>query len=156
MLEAIRTFSQKPVIIYGHSHTALGAGVIAEGNKDVKVIGHPGLNAAVERNLQGGGAPGYFPEIGPYLTARALIQFNAYMPREGPDALVLPFTFAPIVSAFLPVNTPVQDGQEMTVLGVRMQFFTEYGSDDKVHTTVWLPDRKIVLTNLLWWAAPAL
>ena len=33
MLEAIRTFTQKPikVIIYGHSHTVMGAGVIAEG-----------------------------------------------------------------------------------------------------------------------------
>ncbi|MDH5564287.1 MAG: hypothetical protein OEY91_11785, partial [Nitrospirota bacterium] len=36
LLKAIRTVSQKPikVIIYGHSHTVLGAGVIAEGNKD--------------------------------------------------------------------------------------------------------------------------
>ena len=158
MLAAIRTFTQKAVkaIIYGHSHTALGADVIAEGNKDVKVIGHPGLNATVEKNLQGGGARGYFPEIGPYLTARGLIQFNAYMPREGPDALVIPFTFGPIESAFLPVNTPVQDEQEMTVLGVRMQFFTKYGSDDKVHTTVWLPDRKIVLGSLLWSGPPQL
>jgi hypothetical protein len=34
LLAAIRTFSQKPVkaIIYGHSHTTLGAGVLAEGN----------------------------------------------------------------------------------------------------------------------------
>ena len=42
--------------------------------------------------------------------------------------------------AFIPVNTPVEDGQVMTVLGQKMQFFTRYGSDDKVHTTVWLPD----------------
>jgi alkyl sulfatase BDS1-like metallo-beta-lactamase superfamily hydrolase len=158
MLEGIRTFSQKPVkaIIYGHSHTTLGAGVIAEGNKDVKVIGHPGLNAVVEQNLKAGGAPAYFPEIGPYLTARALIQFNAYMPREGPDAWVVPFTLAAPESAFIPVNTPVQDRQEMTVLGVRMQFFTKYGSDDKVHTTVWLPDRKIVFTTFLWSGPPQL
>lgn len=155
---AIRTFSQKPVkaIIYGHSHTTLGAGVIAEGNKDVQVIGHPGLNAVVEQNLRSGGAPAYFPEIGPYLTARALIQFNAFMPPEGPDALVAPFTLETVESAFLPVNTPVQDGQEMTVLGVRMQFFTKYGADDRVHTTVWLPDRKIVLNNFLWSSPPQL
>ncbi len=158
-LKAIRTFSDKPVkvIIYGHSHTVAGAGVLAEGNKDVMVIGHPGLNAVVEKNLQGGGAPAYFPEIGPYLTARAVIQFNAYMPSEGPDAwvgaLLLP---ASAEVAFLPVNTPIEDGEEMTVLGVKMQFFTKYGSDDKVHTTVWLPDRKIVFTTLLWGSPPQL
>ena len=62
-LEAIRTFSDKPIkaMIYGHSHTAFGAGVLAEGNEDVMVIGHPGLNAVVAKNLQGGGAPAYFP-----------------------------------------------------------------------------------------------
>ncbi len=157
-LEGIRTFSDKPVkvIIYGHSHTAFGAGVLAEGNEDVMVIGHPGLNAVVEQNLKGGGAPAYFPEIGPYLTARAVIQFNAYMPSEGPDAWVGPLLLPVSEMAFLPVNTAVEDGQEMTVLGVRMQFFTKYGSDDKVHTTVWLPDRKIVFTTLLWGSPPQL
>ena len=157
-LEAIRSFTDKPVkaIIYGHSHTVFGAGVLAEGNENVMVIGHPDLNAVVEKNLQGGGAPAYFPEIGPYLTARALIQFNNYMPSEGPDAWVAPLLLPLGEMAFLPVNTPVQDGQEMTVLGVKMQFFTKYGSDDKVHTTVWLPDRKIVFTTLLWSSPPQL
>jgi len=56
----------------------------------------------------------------------------------------------------MPVNRPVKDGEEMTVLGVRMQFFTKYGSDDKVHTTVWLPDRKILFTTLLWSSPPQL
>jgi len=159
MLEAIRTVSQKPIkaIIYGHSHTCMGAAVLAEGNENVMVIGHPDLNAVVEKNLQGGGAPAYFSELGPYLTARAVIQFNAYMPSKGPDAwvgnLLLPGTAE---MAFFPVNTPVEDGQEMTVLGVKMQFFTKYGSDDKVHTTVWMPDRKIVFTSLLWGSPPQL
>ena len=150
-LALIRTFTDKPikVIIYGHSHTVFGAGVLAEGNKDVMVIGHPDLNAVVEENQRGGGAPAYYPELGPYLTARAVIQFNMFMPSEGPDAWVGPLLLPVAEMAFLPVNTPVEDGQEMTVLGVRMQFFTKYGSDDKVHTTVWLPDRKIVFTTLL-------
>ena len=158
MLKAIRTVSQKPikVIVYGHSHTVLGAGVIAEGNKDVMIIGHPGLNEVVAENLSAGGAPAFYPEVSPYLTARALLQFNTYMPSEGPDAYVVPTNLTTIESAFLPVNTPVQDGQEMTVLGIKMQFFTKYGSDDKVHTTVWLPERKIIFTTLLWSAPPQL
>jgi alkyl sulfatase BDS1-like metallo-beta-lactamase superfamily hydrolase len=159
LLEAIRTFSDKPVkaIIYGHSHTALGASVLTEGNKDVIVIGHPNLNSVVEANLRAGGAPAYFPEIGPYLTARMAIQFNAFMPEKGPDAMALPLTLPlEIESAFIPVNTPVQDRQEMTVLGVKMQFLTKYGSDDKVHTAVWLPERKILFTTLLWMGPPQL
>jgi alkyl sulfatase BDS1-like metallo-beta-lactamase superfamily hydrolase len=58
--------------------------------------------------------------------------------------------------AYLQVNTPVEDGQEMTVLGQKMQFFTKYGSDDKVHTTVWLPNRKILFTTMLWSSPPQL
>jgi len=157
-LESIRTFTDKPikVIIYGHSHTVFGAGVLAEGNKDVMVIGHPDLNAVVEQNTRSGGAATYFPEIGPYLTARAVIQFNMFMPTEGPDAWVTPLLLPVAEMAFLPVNTPVEDGEIMTLLGEKMQFFTKYGSDDKVHTTVWLPDRKIVFTTLLWAAPPQL
>jgi len=159
LLEAIRSVSDKPVkaIIYGHSHTALGASVLAEGNKDVVIIGHPDLNTVVENNLRSGGAPAYFPEIGPYLTARLAIQFNAFTPTEGPDAWVLPLVLPlDLESAFLPVNTPVEDRQEMTVLGVKMQFLTKYGSDDKVHTAVWLPERKILFTTLLWMGPPQL
>jgi alkyl sulfatase BDS1-like metallo-beta-lactamase superfamily hydrolase len=158
LLAAIRTVSDKPVkaIIYGHSHTVLGAGVLAEGNEDVMVIGHPNMNDVYEENQKSAGIPAYFNELGPYLTARALIQFNSYMPAEGPDAYVVPTNLSDTESAFIPVNTPVEDGQEMTVLGVKMQFFTKYGSDDKVHTTVWMPDRKILLTTMLWSSPPQL
>jgi len=158
MLKAIRTVTKKPikVIIYGHSHTVAGAGVLAEGNKDIMVIGHPNLNEVVKQNLGGGGAPAFYPEVGPYLTARALTQFNAYMPKEGPDAYVVPTNLTKIDLAFLPVNRPVKDGEEMTIMGLKFQFFTKYGSDDKVHTTVWLPERKIVFTTLLWSAPPQL
>ncbi len=108
LLKAIRTVSDKPVkaIIYGHSHTVLGAGVLAEGNEDIMVIGHPNLNAVFEQNLASSGIPAYFPEIGPYLTARALIQFNAYMPKEGPDAYVVPLTLACISAARWPSSSP--------------------------------------------------
>ena len=158
LLEAIRTFSKKPIkaIIYGHSHTVLGAGVFAEGNKDIMIIGHENLNKVVEDNVRSAGIPAYYSEIGPYLTARALTQFNTYMPKEGPDAYVLPMNLTTTESSFIPVNTPVKDGQEMTVLGIKMQFFTRYGSDDKVHTTVWMPERKILLTTMLWSSPPQL
>jgi alkyl sulfatase BDS1-like metallo-beta-lactamase superfamily hydrolase len=92
LLKAIRTFSKKPVkaIVYGHSHYCFGAGVLAEGDKDVMVIGHPDLNDVVAENMTGGGAPAFYPEVGPLLTARALQQFNVYLPEKGPDAWFSP------------------------------------------------------------------
>jgi alkyl sulfatase BDS1-like metallo-beta-lactamase superfamily hydrolase len=155
LLKAIRTFSKKPIkaIVYGHSHYCFGAGVMAEG-KEVMVIGHPDLNKVVEQNMASGGAPAYFPEISPYLTARALLQFNAYLPTEGPDAWFSPTNISAGEMAFLPVNRPVKDGKTFDVAGIKIQFFTRYGTDDKVHTTAWLPDRKICIQNALWSTPP--
>lgn len=155
LLAAMRTFSDKPVeaIVYGHSHYAFGAGVMAEG-RDVTVYGHPNLNEVVARNLSSGGAPAYFPSLSPYLTARALQQFNAFLPDEGPDAWYSPTNINAGEIAFLPVNRPVEDGEIIDVLGIEMQFFTKYGTDDKVHTTVWLPERRIAIENALWGTPP--
>jgi alkyl sulfatase BDS1-like metallo-beta-lactamase superfamily hydrolase len=156
LLKAIRTFSNKPikVIVYGHTHYCFGAGVMAEGNKDVMVIGHPSLNDIVQENLSAGGAPAYFPEISPYLTSRALQQFNSFLPDKGPDAWYSPTNLNIGEVAFLPVNRPVKDGEILDLLGIKMQFFTKYGTDDKAHTTVWLPDRKICVENALWSTPP--
>jgi alkyl sulfatase BDS1-like metallo-beta-lactamase superfamily hydrolase len=158
-LEALRTVTDKPIkaIIYGHSHTGLGAGVLAEGNKDLILIGHPNLNDVMTQNENTGGIPAYYAEIGPYLAGRALAQFNAFTPTEGPDAWALPLLLpANIETTYLPVNTPVEHKQEMTVLGQKMQFFTKWGSDDKVHPDVWMPDRKIMMSTLLWFSPPQL
>ena len=156
LLKAIRSFSQKPIkaIVYGHTHYCFGAGVMAEGNKDILVIGHPDLNEIVQRNLSSGGAPAYFPEISPYLTARALQQFNYFLPDKGPDAWYSPTNLNLGEVAFLPVNRAPKDGEEFEVLGIKMQFFTKYGTDDKGHTTVWLPERKICIENALWATPP--
>jgi glyoxylase-like metal-dependent hydrolase (beta-lactamase superfamily II) len=152
LLEAIRSVSEKPVeaVVYGHSHYVFGAGVIAEGNEDVVVYGHPNLNDVVTTNLASGGAPAYFPEISPLLTARALQQFNFFLPEKGPDAWFNPTNLSVGEVAFLPVNRPVADGEVIDVLGIKMQFFVEHGTDDKVHTTVWLPEREIAIENALW------
>ena len=56
--------------------------------------------------------------------------------------------------AYLPVTHTVKDGEILDVLGQKMQFFTKYGTDDKVHTTVWFPERKIAVENMLWATPP--
>jgi len=156
LLKAIRTFSQKPIeaIVYGHSHYCFGAGVMAEGKEDIPVIGHPDLNDIVRQNMSSGGAPAYFPEVSPYLTARALQQFNYFLPDEGPDSWYSPTNLSMGEMAFLPVNRVPEDGEVLELLGIKMQFFTKYGTDDKAHTTVWLPDRRICIQNALWSTPP--
>jgi len=152
--EAIQEISDKPVkaIIYSHSHYA-GGGALVDDPNDVLVIGHPKLNETVENMVQSGGAPSAIPEIGPVLAARGLIQFNNFLPTEGPDAALAGKIEGGKPTAFLPVNKTVEDGEEVEVLGVKLQFFTKYTSDD-YNLTVWVPDRKVALNNFFGPATP--
>jgi alkyl sulfatase BDS1-like metallo-beta-lactamase superfamily hydrolase len=155
--EAIETISDKPikVIIYSHSHYALGGGVLVDNAEDVMVIAHPKLNDTVEANLQGGGAPSVYGEIGPVLTARAVVQMNNFLPEEGPDARlagVIPIG-KPI--SFLPATVTPEHGETMDVLGIEMQFLTDFTSDDH-NLTVWIPEKGIVLNNFYWPGTPNL
>jgi alkyl sulfatase BDS1-like metallo-beta-lactamase superfamily hydrolase len=153
--KAIKKISSKPIkaIIYSHSHYALGGGALVDNPKDVMIIGHPKLNETVKSNLQGGGAPTAIPEVGPIMTARAVVQFNNFMPDKGPDAAVGGKIEMGKPIAFLPVNKTVKDKEELDVLGVKMQFFTEYTSDD-YNLTVWIPEKGVVLNNFFWPGTP--
>jgi alkyl sulfatase BDS1-like metallo-beta-lactamase superfamily hydrolase len=155
--EAIETkISKRPIkaIIYSHSHYALGGGAMVDDPKSVMVIGHPKLNETIKANLEGGGAPSVIPELGPVLTARAVVQFNNFLPLEGADAAVgARIELKP--PAFLPVDTLVEDGQTLNVAGLDLQFFTKYISDDFC-VTVLVPGKKAVLNNFVWAGTPNL
>ena len=155
--EAIKKISDKPVkaIIYSHSHYALGGGALVDNPDDVLVIGHPKLNETVENNLRGGGAPSAIPEVGPILSARATIQFNNFMPPDGPDAALAGKIEGGKPIAFLPATRTVKDGEELNVLGLKMQFFTKHISDDH-NLTVWIPEKGVVLNNFFWPGTPNL
>ncbi len=153
--DAIRKISDKPVkaIIYSHSHYALGAGALVDNPDDMLVIGHPKLNEKVANSLKGGGAPSAIPEVGPIMASRAIVHFNNFMPENGPDAAVTGKLEAGKPIAFLPANKTVEDGEELDVLGLKMQFFTEYTSDD-YNLTVWIPEKGVVLNNFFWPGTP--
>ena len=155
--KAIEKISDKPikVIIYSHSHYAMGAGALVDDPKDVIVIGHPKLNETVESSLKGGGAPSAIPEVGPILTARTMSHFGLLLPEEGPDAGVTPKLEMGKPIAFLPATQTVEDGEELEVLGIKLQFFTEYMSDD-YNLTVWVPEKKAALNNFFWPGTPNL
>jgi len=148
--------SKQPIkaIIYSHSHYALGGGAMVDDPASVTVIGHLKLNETVKTNIEGGGAPSAIPELGPVLSARSAVQFSNFLPLEGEDASIA----ARLIfkePAFLPVNTPVEDGQTMTVAGLDLQFFTDHISDD-YSVTVWIPSRRVALNNYLWPGTPNL
>jgi alkyl sulfatase BDS1-like metallo-beta-lactamase superfamily hydrolase len=156
--EAIEKISDKPikVIIYSHSHDALGGGALVDNPEDVMVIGHPTLNDTVEANLQGGGAPGgAYGEIGPVLTARAVVQMNNFLPEEGPDARLSGVIPVGIPISFLPATVTPEHGETMDVLGIEMRFLTKFTSDDH-NLTVWIPEKGIVLNNFYWPGTPNL
>jgi len=147
LAKLIRTISDKPVValIYSHSHYVHGATALLGNAMNAIVIGHPNVNA----NLATGGSGSLFAETAPIQGSRTLQQFNHYVPKSGADAAA-GATLMFGRSGFVPVNTPVQDGQRLTVAGVEMQFFTRFGSDTDDCLTVYLPARRAVLNNLLW------
>ncbi len=156
LLRVIREkISDKPikVLMYSHSHYALAGGALVEDPEGVRVIGHPTLNGTVNSNLGGGGAPSAIPEIGPVLTARALVQFSNLIPDEGPDTSLQAKLELGKPVAFLPVNKAVEHGEVLELLGHKVQCFTEGISDDH-NLTVWLPDQKVVLNNLVFPGRP--
>lgn len=153
--KAIEKISNKPikVIIYSHSHYALGAGTLVDNPEDVLIIGHPTVNEVVERSLKGGGSPTAIPEVGPLMTSRVLIQFNNFLPTEGPDAALSGKLEVGKPHAFLPANKTVEDGEVLDVLGIKMQFFTKYQSDD-YSLTVYVPEKGLVMNNFFWPGTP--
>lgn len=78
LLKLIRTFSDKAVaaVIYGHHHYTGGAKVFVEAGKDVKVYGHPDVDA----NLAKTSGP-----LGPMQMRRIGIQLGAYLSDKGAD-----------------------------------------------------------------------
>jgi len=131
----------------------MGAGALVDNPDDVLVIGHPKLNETVESSLKGGGSPSATPEVGPRMTSRVLIQYNNFMPTEGPDAALMGKLEMGKPIAFLPANKTVEDGETLDVLGIKMQFFTKYLSDD-YNLTVYVPEKSRVMNNFFWPGTP--
>ncbi len=147
LLRHIRERTDKPIvaIVYSHSHYVHGSRALVGDGAGVQIIGHRKLNA----NLSGNAAGTTYPETAPIQTSRLLQQFNHYVPDEGEDAAAgAALRFGR--SGALPVNRPVDDGECLTVAGVRMQCFTAHGSDTDDCLTLYLPDHGVVLNNILW------
>ncbi|WP_051297805.1 alkyl sulfatase dimerization domain-containing protein [Brevibacterium album] len=151
-LAALRSVTDKPVacVIYSHNHYAHGTQAFLGDSAEVPVIGHPRVNG----NLARGGDAMDFPEAAPALALRFRFQFASFLPETGPDAPVGATYPSATPAGTVPVSVPVEDGREMTVAGVRMQFLTEHWTDSDDTLTVWLPDLGVALNNFLWPTIP--
>jgi alkyl sulfatase BDS1-like metallo-beta-lactamase superfamily hydrolase len=143
----IRKITDKPIkaVIYSHSHEVLGTATLLDGEKDVLIIGHPNLNKSLETS----GVGSYFPETEPLQWARVYQYFNTFLPSDGPDAK-WGLTVELAERGFVPVNHPVKNGEELTIAGIRFQFFTIGSTDSDDTMLVWMPDQKVALNNVLW------
>ena len=148
ILELASQVSDKPVsaIIYSHAHYVWGAKPMVAAGRDVRVIGHQQLNGNI---MESSGLGSAIPELAPVLMARAFEQFSVLLPEEGPDAKS-PTPISSHEKGFVPVNTPVSNGQEVIVDGVKMVFYTDYDADTDDTVIVHLPDRNLVLNNHFW------
>ena len=152
IIEQAKKVSNKPIttVIYSHAHYTFGTQAILDTyGKDVKVIGNPMVNQNI---LESGGLGAAIPELSPSLMARTIEQFSFLLPEKGPDAKAA--TPEGKTKGFVPVNTPVKNGQKMIVDGVEMVFYTDYDSDTNDQTIVYLPKSKTVLNNHLWPSFP--
>lgn len=150
----LRRATQAPIraIIYSHEHYAHGTrafidGEAARGNHQVRIVGNAGLNLEMTRTR---GAYALYPEIAPVLSARAMQQFNTYLPEQGPDA-GFKNSIRPGADGFVPVDTPVTDGQRLNLAGLDLVFRTSGIETDSLYQVmVWIPARKAVLNNIVW------
>lgn len=144
--------SEKPVlaVMFTHSHYAKGTIGLIDGDPDVKIIGHHRMNSIMEAKGDGLGAV-TIPELQPLADGRAEIQFNRYMPESGPDSAYSMTINLNEESGWLPVTTPVRDGDELEIGGETFRFLTEY-TDSPDTLTIWWPSRKLVVSNNVLWA----
>lgn len=146
-LKHIRSRTDKPIlaIIYSHNHYTAGARAIIEGagNPDVMVVGHPKLEANFKaRSLA----------LHPSIKRRVNMQFGLYLPKSGPDAAVgvpstKPASPEERVPQHVTVTKTVADGETINIGGSDFTFYHAQGDTDDT-LTVWIPDKKAVITNV--------
>ncbi len=151
-LSAIRQETQAPIVacIYSHFHYVSGTTAVikASGNDDLPVFGHEGI----EGNLRRFGG-----EVGPR-SARGLIhQFAVMLPEEGPDGLVNVGLgrflrnpkHAPFTHGHVPAQNTITKSTEFKIAGLKVRL-DPAPSDSTDSITIWFPELKLAINNLLW------
>lgn len=156
--DAFREITDLPVknIIFSHYHYTFGTQTYFndEKNKDIKVYAH-------ENHAESLGSA--FSEISTTILRRNSIQQSGFLAYEGEDGAVGcglgPFMTDPALehhtSGYV-APTELISGEGITeteIDGVKITFLPAE-ADSKDNMTIWLPDEKVCINNLVWPAFP--
>lgn len=151
-LQMVRSFTVAPVIacIYTHFH-------YVNGTKALLDDGAPGslpiyANAAIEANLRRFGG-----EAAPRYSRGLVHQFGILLPDEGADAIEnvgLGMSFrnplhAPYTNGYVAASHLFDKELKTTIGGLRVEMWhAPSDADDSI--TIWFPELKLAVNNLLW------
>ncbi|MBL7205260.1 MAG: hypothetical protein ISS63_13180 [Desulfobacteraceae bacterium] len=145
--------SDKSIIglFYDHAHYPYGASTLLDGDKAV-IVAHPDHNRIIRES--GHLANPVIPEMLPHLDGRADIHFGSNHPKQGPDAVIAATALdLGKEQAWLPATHTLEHGEFITIGGVKIQAFHAV-TDTEDSLTFWLPEKKIVIDNVLWPTIP--
>ena len=149
-LKEIRKETQAPVVacIYTHFHYVGGTQTLIDENNKLAIWGHDGIQANLDR---------FGGEIAPRVTRGLAHQFATSMPQEGPDGIVnlgLGNFFrnpehAPFTNGYIPPKHTFVEPTKAKIAGLKVEFYPA-PSDATDSITIWFPDLKLAINNLLW------
>ena len=149
-LKEVRKETQAPVVacIYTHFHYVGGTQTLVKENEKLAIWGHAGIQANLDR---------FGGEVAPRVTRGLAHQFATSMPQEGPDGIVnlgLGNFFrnpehAPFTNGYIPPKYSFDEPTKASIAGLRVEFFPA-PSDATDSITIWFPDMKLAINNLLW------
>ncbi len=149
-LAAVRKETSAPIAacIYTHFHYVGGTEALLAEHSALPIWGHASIQANLER---------FSGEIAPRVTRGLVHQFAIAMPDEGPDGVVnvgLGNFFrnpkhAPFTNGYLPAQHTFDAPMKTRIAGLAVEFYPA-PSDATDSTTIWFPQLKLAINNLLW------
>ena len=151
-LVALREVTQEPIVacIYSHFHYVNGTqAILDEGHLGhIDIYAHEGIPANLER---------FGGEIAPRSGRGLVHQFGTMLPESGEDGLLhcgLGLFYrnqnhAPFTAGYLPANLTFSDRLKVIIAGLEVHL-SHAPSDATDSITIWFPELKICVNNLLW------
>ena len=149
-LVELRKETSAPVVacIYTHFHYVGGTAALLQEKPDLPIWGHAGIQANLDR---------FGGEIAPRVTRGLVHQFAIAMPEDGPDGVVNVGLgnfyrnpeHAPFTNGYLPARHTFDSPTKASIAGLDVEFYPA-PSDATDSATVWFPQLKLAINNLLW------
>ena len=149
-LKEVRQETQAPLVacIYTHFHYVGGTQTLMKENDKLAIWGHAGIQANLDR---------FGGEVAPRVTRGLAHQFATSMPQEGPDGIVnlgLGNFFrnpqhAPFTNGYIPPKHTFDVPTKVSIAGLKVELYPA-PSDATDSITIWFPDIKLAINNLLW------